>query len=355
MTASGIDRCRHGHAASSLSWTGRSCIVAHVALPPMFARCGETALRMSTDRQRLPPLNALRAFDAAARHRSFRAAADELLVTPQAISQQVKILEDALGIILFDRKGRSIELTDAAIVLANFVENGLREFAEGVRRVTKAGYADSINLNVSPYFATRYLISRLNEFQVKRPHCRISLTTIVQTPQFGRDDVDVAIQWGYGNWRPYDVHHLLTDVKVICCAPRLLEGPMPLEKPADLRHHKLLQPLVPNSLWPDLLQLLGVTDAPMENGITLQDAATMRFATIQGLGVGLLSIQDAINEIRDGTVVAPFGTDVFDQLPEEKKPAFYLIYPRSHNRIPAIAEFIKWIKGICWSGGMIPD
>jgi LysR family glycine cleavage system transcriptional activator len=103
---------------------------------------------------RLPPLNALRVFHAVARHRSFRQAADELLVTPQAVGQQIKLLEDTLQVTLFERKGRAIELTESAILLSHYVEAGFNEFEEGVRRVTKSNYRERINLNVSPYFAS---------------------------------------------------------------------------------------------------------------------------------------------------------------------------------------------------------
>jgi LysR family glycine cleavage system transcriptional activator len=111
---------------------------------------------------RLPPLNTLRVFHAVARHKSFRHAADELLVTPQAVGQQIKLLEDALQVTLFERKGRTIEFTEPATVLSHFVRAGFDEFAEGVRRVTKSTYRDRINLNASPYFATRYLLPRLS-------------------------------------------------------------------------------------------------------------------------------------------------------------------------------------------------
>lgn len=302
------------------------------------------------DRQRLPPLNALRAFEVVARHRSLKAAADELLVTPQAISQQLKNLEAHLGVDLLDRKGRSIRVTEAGISLAGYVERGLQEWAEGVRRARKADRVDGLSVNVSPYFA-RHFITRLDDFQRKRPACRISLTTAVQMPQFGRDDVDAAIHWGYGEWPDVDVHRLATDTKVICSAPTRLPQP-PLTAPVALKHHKLLRTVTPNTLWPDLLDVLGVRDARPENGLALADAAMMRAATIQGLGVGLLSIQDARDEIRAGTVVAPFGTDIFDRLPETRKPGFYLIYPRSHKRIPAVAALVSWMRAIDWSAGL---
>lgn len=302
------------------------------------------------DRQRLPPLNALRAFEVVARHGSLKAAADELLVTPQAISQQLKNLEEHLGVLLLDRKGRSVRVTEAGRSLAGYVERGLQEWAEGVRMVRRTDRADGVSVNVSPYFA-RSFIARLDEFQRTRPACRISITTAVPMPQFGRDDVDVAIHWGYGEWPDVEVHRLATDTKVICSAPARLPDP-PLDTPGALKAHKLLRTITPNTLWPDLLQVLGVQDARPENGLALADAAMMRAATIQGLGVGLLSMQDARDDIRAGTLVAPFGTDIFDRLPEKRKPGFYLVYPRSHKRIPAVAAMVSWTQTIDWSAAL---
>lgn len=119
---------------------------------------------MAGQHTRLPPLNALRAFWAVMRQGSFRSAADELLVTPQAVSQQIKLLEDILHVPLFERKARVIEPTEQAIVLSHFIEAGFDEFTEGIRRVTNSTYRNRININVSPYFATRYLMERLERF-----------------------------------------------------------------------------------------------------------------------------------------------------------------------------------------------
>ena len=120
---------------------------------------------------RLPPLNALRVFQTVVRQRSFRAAAEELLVTPQAVSQQIKLLEETLGQELFLRKGRAIEPNEQAILLAHYVQAGFDEMAEGVRRISKTITRNRINLNASPYFATRFLLDRLSRFRDLMPIC----------------------------------------------------------------------------------------------------------------------------------------------------------------------------------------
>ena len=294
---------------------------------------------------RLPPLNALRVFQTVVRHRSFRGAADELSVTPQAVSQQIKLLEDALGLELFARKGRAIEPNEQAILLAHYVQAGFDEFAEGVRRVTKLGQRNRINLNASPYFATRFLLDRLSGFRENMPGADLRLTTMVELPDFVADDVDVAIQWGFGTWTQYEQVLLLRDIKVICCTPALAQR---LQTPADLRAVPLLHSVLAD-LWASVLAHLGVTGAAPTAEFRFQDAATMRRATLAGLGVGLLSTIDAEEDLASGKLVAPFGLDVMAGMPQAQIPGFYLVLPKAHRRVKSIAAFCDWVGRENWA------
>lgn len=294
---------------------------------------------------RLPPLNALRVFHTVARHRSFRAAADELLVTPQAVSQQIKLLEDTLGIELFERKGRAIEPNESAILLAHFIQAGFDEFAEGIRRVTKAGIRNRINLNVSPYFATRYLLQRIATFRETMPDADLRLTTMVDLPDFVSDDVDVAIQWGYGTWKSYDQRLILRDMKVLCCAPEMAGR---LREPADLLKARLLHPVLSDRLWADVLHHLGLEVPESSGDLRFQDAATLRRATIAGLGVGLISTIDAAEDLKAGKLVAPLGEGVMRGMPEEQVPGFYLVLPKAHRRVKQILSFCQWVETVDW-------
>lgn len=301
---------------------------------------------MADTRMRLPPLNALKAFHAAVRHDSIRAAADELLVTPQAVSQQLKLLEDTLQVELFTRKGRTIEKTEAAIVLARFVDAGFEELAEGVRRVTNKKYKNRITLNVSPYFATRYLLPRINHFRETMPDSDLRMTTMVETPDFARDDIDLAVQWGYGDWKSLDTVLLLKDHKVIACTP---EMGAQIKTPKDLLNHTLLHPVLQNSLWSDALAFLGLGDQVRPSEIAFHDAATMRRATLSWMGVGLVSKLDAVNDIRSGDLVAPLGLDALRDLPPDSVPGFYLVLPRGHRRVENISKLCDWITAENWS------
>lgn len=198
---------------------------------------------MTRNHARLPPLNALRVFHTVVRHRSYRSASEELLVSPQAVGQQIRILEDALGVALFERKGRNVEPNEHAILLAHFVQAGFDELAEGIRRVAKSETRHRINVNASPYFATRYLLDRMSRFREAVRDADLRLTTMVELPDFVADDVDVAIQWGFGDWKPKESSLLLYDFKQICCTPDLARK---IVRPQDL----LTLPLLHPPAWP---------------------------------------------------------------------------------------------------------
>lgn len=302
-----------------------------------------------TERLRLPPLNALRVFHAVARHRSIRQAADDLLVTPQAVGQQIKLLEDTLQVTLFERKGRTIELTDAAVLLSHYVNAGFDELAEGVRRVTQVQQRDRIALNASPYFATHHLMPRLAQLREVLPDIDLRLTTVVNLPDFARDAIDMTIQWGYGGWADYEWRLLVPDPKIICCTPELARH---ITSATDLVSQTLLDTVKSKRLWPDILRHLKVDPSRgtgVENRtIGFDDAATMRRATLQGLGVGLVSVMDAEEDLSSGALVAPLGQDVLAGMPPEEIPGFYVIVPRGHLRVKAIASVHRWLLQQHW-------
>jgi LysR family glycine cleavage system transcriptional activator len=302
-----------------------------------------------TGKLRLPPLNALRVFHAVAQHKSFRQAADELLVTPQAVGQQIKLLEDTLQVTLFERKGRSIELTEQAILLSHYVKAGFDEFAEGVRRVTKSTYRDRINLNASPYFATHYLLPRLSLFREIMPAVDLRLTTMVDLPDFGRDDIDMTVQWGYGVWQDYEATLLVVDPKIICCTPSIGEK---IKSAQDLTQFTLLDTVKSKRLWPDILRHLAVEKTDSDRSIGFDDAATMRRATLQGIGVGLVSVIDAEEDLRSGALVAPLGRDAITGMKPEEVPGFYLVVPKGHLRVKAVAALHRWLTQQDWEGDL---
>ncbi|MET0527300.1 MAG: LysR substrate-binding domain-containing protein, partial [Microvirga sp.] len=164
-------------------------------------------------------------------------------------------------------------------------------------------------------------------------------------PDFAAADVDVAIQWGFGNWPQYDQVLLVRDLKIICCTPEL---GAPLKEPGDLVGQTLLQPVLSEELWPNVLRHLGVEPRLSHSDIRIQDAATMRRATLAGLGVGLLSEIDADEDLKSGKLAAPFGMDVMRSMAEQEIPGFYLVLPKAHRRMKPIAAFCSWVEQENW-------
>lgn len=298
-----------------------------------------------SSRIRLPPLNSLRVFHAVVRHRSLREAAEELYVSPQAVGQQIRLLEEALGVVLMEREGRGIRLTEKAITLSHYVSAGFDEFEEGIRRVTGPRERERINLNVSPYFGTRYLMPRLALFRQAVPDAEIGLTTMIDLVDLERDQIDLAVQWGYGERRDGQSHLLTRDPKVICCCPDMVDR---LTSPADLLQFNLLQPARSKRLWPDILRHLGVEAPELDRGLTFDDAATMRRAAYQGLGIGLISVLDAEEDIASGKLAAPFGMDILADMPPDTVPGFYLITTKTRLRAKHVAALHRWLLEQDW-------
>lgn len=310
---------------------------------------------MTTSRVRLPPLNSLRAFHALARQRSISLAAEELHVSPQAVGQQIRQLEQALGITLIEREGRSIRLTERAITLSHYLRAGFDEFEEGIRRVTQPSDRERINLNVSPYFATRYLMPRLAAFRRAVPDAEIGVTTMIDLIDMARDQIDLGVQWGFDDRRNGTRKDemgtlLLRDPKIICCHADMAAA---IHRPEDLLKFTLLHPARSTRLWDDALSFLGVSGPKIDRSLTFDDAATMRQATQQGLGIGLLSRLDAEEDIAKGRLVAPLGWDALADLPEQSVPGFYLMTTKTRLRAPHVAALHRWLLAQDW--GIAPD
>ncbi len=295
--------------------------------------------------RRLPPLNSLRAFEAVARLGSVKAASEDLAVTPQAVSQQIKVLEDWLEKAVVEAAGQGIRLTKEGEKLEPFVASGFAEFEAGVRALANDGSSNQIAVNATPYFAARFLIPALPDFREQNPGQEISLTTRLEMPNFQADGVDLAVQWGYGDWQKLDADLLFHDHKVICCAPSLLEG-KDIKTEVDLLKLPLLTTTVSARLWRDVLAFLGLKEARAKISDAFDDAATMRQATQAGMGVGLISQEDALEDIERGTLVAPLGIDALAEIPLDKVPAFYLLRSLSKKLSPEAIAFVEWLTNL---------
>lgn len=303
---------------------------------------------------RLPPLNALRAFEAAARHLSFKNAARELHVTPGAVSHQVKLLEEHLGLPLFRRLTRALELTAEAHAMLPKVREGLESLAEAVERVRAREASRALTVIAPPNFAARWLVPRLSRFTDTHPHLDLHIASR-PTMIDGREDSEVVpmldagddsplamIRFGDGHYPGARVDEVFSAVYVPVCSPRLLKGKHPLRRPEDLRFHTLLHDdtVVEEGArpsWDDWLRAVGVNDFDVSRGPHFSDASLAFEAAREGMGVVLAMKPLVRAEIEAGRLAMPFD------IAAPASYAYYLVTPEGSASNPTVAEFRDWL------------
>jgi LysR family glycine cleavage system transcriptional activator len=300
-------------------------------------------------RRTLPPLNALRAFVAAARHMSFTRAADELAVTPAAVSQQVRLLESFLGQPLFRRRNRSLLLTDAAQTCLPFIREGFERFAEGIERLRSADSGGTLAVSVAPSFAAKWLVPRVDGFRELHPEIDLWVSAAMELVDFARDNVDVAIRDGAGHYPGLKVERLLAECVFPVCSPQLLGGAHPLTTPQDLRHHTLLHD--DSSLedascptWAMWLRAAGVEGVDGARGLRFNQSSLAIEAAVSGRGVVLAKSALAADDLAAGRLVKPFEMTVPLDF------AYYLVAPASKASLPKVAAFRGWIMDTARGG-----
>ena len=285
--------------------------------------------------RRLPPLSALRAFDAAARHLSFTRAAAELGVTQAAISHQVKLLEEQLGQPLFRRLTRRLLLTDAGQMLWPGVRDGFDRLAQAVLKVQTGG-PGVLTLSLTVSFAARWLVPRLGGFLRAHPEIDVKLTTTDRLVDFTREDVDIAIRHGSGDWPGLQAWCVLAPAYTPLVNPALLKD-IKIETPADLQRLPILTEIDDNLDWRAWFAKTGVSWRPQRRIAEFDTTQMAVQAAIEGLGVALGPPEYYAEELRSGRLVQPFeiyvGTD----------EAYYLVCPESRAAEPKIAAFRDWI------------
>ena len=292
--------------------------------------------------RRLPPLNPLKAFEAAARHLSFRLAAEELSVTPAAISQMVHTLEDYLGVCLFVRLNRALRLTDAGQECLPYISEGFDRIAEGVLRLQSVEWSGSLRIHSAPTFASRWLVPRLDRFSRQHPEIDTEIMAAFDLPDFGDDGADIAIDFGYGHYGDLYSERLFTVNLVTLCSPGLLKGKKGLKRPADLKHHRLLHDEAPNQRadqpsWGDWLKTAGVKNVDPKRGPRFSHTNLALEAAVDGQGVALTLDILAAPDVAAGRLVIPFDI----RLP--LSAGYFLVAKRASMERPKVAVFKNWI------------
>jgi len=287
---------------------------------------------------RLPSLNGLRAFEAAARHLSFTQAASELNVTQTAISHQIKRLEEELGVRLFVRQNRSLTLTQQAQDFLPGIRAAFNDLRLATDRLLRKGDDNVLTISTLASLAAKWLLPRLSAFQEAHPEIDVRITTSTGLVEFKNGDVDAAIRYGRGHWPGLRAAWLMADEMFPVCSPALLTGKRPLRSPEDLRDHVLLHNTNNGDDWRLWLTAAGLPpDISKQPGITFDLILMTVQAAIDGMGVAMGRTTYVKDDIAKSRLVVPFEIT----LPADA--GFYLVSPEGALDSPKLRAFRQWL------------
>jgi len=285
--------------------------------------------------RRLPPLNGLKAFEAAARSESFTRAAAELNVTQGAVSHQVKALEDTLGLKLFHRERQRLILTEAGRDYLTVIRDALDQIAVGTERLLQRQESGVLTVSTSPDFAAKWLVNRLSRFAEKYPDVDLRVSATTHYADFARDDVDIAIRHGDGNWPGLAMQRLYAERLFPVCSPKLIAGRNRITKAADLLKFPLLR-LEDAKNWARLFEAAGVK-AAIGAGPVLNRASMLIDAAIDGQGIALARTALAAWDLINGRLVRPVSVSL------RVANTYWIVCPKAASNVPKIATFRNWV------------
>jgi LysR family transcriptional regulator, glycine cleavage system transcriptional activator len=286
--------------------------------------------------RRLPSLNAVRAFEAAARHENFTRAAEELCVTQGAVSHQVKALEAELGLKLFNRERQRLVITEAGREYLNVVRDAFDRIALGTERLLQRQTSGILTVSTSPDFAAKWLVHRLGRFAEAFPEIELRVSATLHHVDFAREDIDLAVRHGDGQWTGLHVTRLCSEELFPVCSPRLATDARPLNQPADLLGFPLLH-LDDRTTWATWLETAGVGDAEALHGPVLNRASMVIDAAVDGQGVTLARTTLAAWDLINGRLIRPFAL----ALPLAK--SYWIVGPKASAALPKIVTFREWL------------
>lgn len=283
----------------------------------------------------LPPLNALRAFEATARHLSVKNAADELCVTPGAVSQLIKTLEVHLGVSLFRRVNRGIFLTDAGQAYLPPVRNAFRQISDATRRVAVPEDTGILTVSATPFFASAWLVPRLKGFQDAHPDIDLQVVSSSALADFSRDGVDVAIRHGLGRYPGLSSQRVLTVEIVPVAAPALVKHLSMPEAPADLVRWPRVND-AERKAWALWFEAQGIESAGPARGPSFDDSGLLLKAVLAGQGAALLPAAVVADDLAQGRLVQLSDVSWLEDF------AYYLVCPENSRDRPKVTAFREW-------------
>ena len=287
-------------------------------------------------RRSLPPLNALRSFDAAARHQSFTRAAEELCVTQGAVSHQVKSLETELGLQLFKRERNGLVITEAGRDYLAVVRDVFDQLELATDRLLQRQRSGTITVSTSPDFAAKWLVSRLGRFAEAYPEIELKLAALMHRVDFAREDVDLAIRHGDGQWPELDAVNLSTEELFPVCSPSLMTARGGLHEPEDVLKFPLLH-LDDRRDWSRWLVAAGHSGEGQLHGPILNHASMLIDAAIDGQGIALARTVLAASDLLTGRLVRPFRAAI------PLRNTYWIVCPKATRSLPKIVAFRDWL------------
>ena len=285
--------------------------------------------------RRLPPLNALKAFEAAARSESFTRAAEELNVTQGAVSHQVKALEAILRVKLFNRERQRLVITEAGREYLAVVRDALDRIAVGTERLVQRQTSGVLTVSTSPDFAAKWLVHRLGRFAEAHPDIDLRVSATIQHVDFAREEVDLALRHGDGNWAGLDTVRLCSEQLFPVCAPKLVSGRNRITKAADLLKFPLLR-LEDWKNWSRWFDAAGVT-ATAVPGPVLNRASMLIDAAVDGQGIALARTTLAAWDLINGRLVKPIDVSL------RLSNTYWIVCPKATSALPKIKVFREWL------------
>lgn len=297
----------------------------------------------SAQESRIPPLNALKAFEAAARRLNITRAAEELSVTPGAVSQQIRILEEHAGAPLFHREGRQIALTELGAELYPLLRDGFDYLKRAGDLLYRPERRHALSISVPPSFAAKWLAPRIARFSAAHPEVEVWMSADMRLADVSGGRVDVAVRYGRGDYAGVRSEHLLNADVTPVCAPSLMAGSRPLRKAADLAQHVLIH-LRPSELeeprpdWGAWLKARGLSDIDVQAGPRFDQTALAIEAAAHGQGVALAPYAFVADDLAAGRLVAPFADGALTT-----DFAYHVLIKRS-GATAAARTFVTWLK-----------
>ena len=293
----------------------------------------------------VPGMRALRTLEAAARHLNFTRAADELGLTPAAVSHQIKEIEEQLGVTLFTRTSRSMRLTEAGEALSEASGDAIELMNRAVSRAQKLERGQTLlKVTADAHFAAKWLMRRVDRFRAIRPAIELRFDISYEVRDFDADDVDIGIRFGAGKYPGLLTHRLFDNVIVPVCSPMLLQAGPPLRTPRDLFNHRLVHiewsrrgVTWPN--WRMWMAAAGIDDFDDSRAVVFGTSSDCVQAAIEGSAVALADFAMVAQDFAEGRLVQPFDLGV-RMAPEF---AYHLVYPQAAAQDPRITAFRDWI------------